>query len=177
MKFLTKIRSFALLAVAAVAFSSPAAAQTTKSSGPTYGVIGNLAVPFGNLGDGFGLAIGAGGFVEATPAGFPVTLRGEGVFNRFSGKDGRDGFNVLQFTGNAIFNFPAEGKKAASPVYAIGGLGVYRTSFSGFSSTDLGFNLGGGYNFKASSYKPFVEARLHFVDESEWLSVGFGIRF
>jgi hypothetical protein len=177
MTSLPKIRNFALLAVAAAALSSPAAAQTTKSSGPIYGVIGNFAVPFGNLGDAFGLAVGAGGFVEATPAGFPVMLRGEGVYNRFSGKDGRDGLNVLQFTGNAIFNFPAAGKKAASPVYAIGGLGVYRTSANGFSSTDLGFNLGGGYNMKASSYKPFVEARLHFVDQSEWLSVGFGIRF
>ena len=48
---------------------------------------------------------------------------------------------------------------------------------NGFTSTDLGFNLGGYYNMEASSYKPFVEARLHFVDQAEWLSFGFGIRF
>jgi hypothetical protein len=168
---------FPVLFGAVVAIVAAPIAHAQRSSGPVYGALGGFSVPIGDLGDSYSVGFNAGAFVEGRPTGFPLDLRGDAQYVRVSGKNNRDALNVFQVTGNGVFNFPSStGKK--SPVYAIGGIGFYRTSGGGDSQTDFGFNLGGGFNFsQAAAYKPFVDARIHFVDESEYIGFSIGFRF
>jgi Outer membrane protein beta-barrel domain len=169
--------SLPTILTAIVALAMAPAAHAQRKSGPVYGALGGFSVPIGDLGDGYSVGFNAGAFVEGRPTGFPLDLRGDAQYVRVSGKNNRDALNVIQVTGNGVFNFPSStGKK--SPVYAIGGIGFYRTDGGRDSQTDFGFNFGGGYNFSPSAaYKPFVDARIHFVDDSEYIGFSIGFRF
>jgi Outer membrane protein beta-barrel domain len=169
--------SLPTLLVAVVAVSIASAANAQRNSGPVYGALGGFGVPIGDLGDAVSVGFNAGAFAEGRPTGFPLGLRADAQYVRLSGKKGGDALNVIQATGNAVFDFPSStGKK--SPIYAIGGIGFYRSSGRGDSQTDFGFNIGGGYNFSPSTaYKPFVDARIHFVDDSEYIGFSIGFRF
>jgi Outer membrane protein beta-barrel domain len=166
-----------MLAAAALTIATSASAQKA-GGGPTYGLQAGSSIPFGDLGDAVSIGFHGGGFVEARPEGFPFKLRGDAQFVRFGGKDGGESLNVIQGTGNAVFDFPTSGGKK-SPAFAIAGIGFYRSSSKGGdSSTDFGFNLGGGFNFSQSSaYKPFIDGRIHFVDDSEYIGITVGFRF
>lgn len=91
-------------------------------------------------------------------------------------------FSGIQATAQATFMIPMEGK--ARP-YLAGGLGIYSTKASvedaefledGESSSDFGFNLGGGVNWLVSPmYQVGIGAAYHSIqgDEEEGGNIDF----
>jgi hypothetical protein len=177
-----------------------ATAQAQGASGRPFKLGGALGatVPLGDFSDGADLGFHFGGLIEYKPQAFPVNLRGEITYHRnglksdyfagagFPNADGNA--SILAFVGNVMVPF-GDAASTARP-YAIGGLGVYRTKFSGDvsggntlsrSSTDFGLNIGGGFTFNLSGFETFVEARFHsaFTDVSNtnFIPLSFGFKF
>ena len=97
-----------------------------------------------------------------------------------SGAEGS--FSGIQVTGQATFMIPMEGK---SRPYLTGGLGIYSTKVGvenaeflvdSESSSDFGFNLGGGINWMVSPmYQVGIGAAYHSIqgDEDEGTKLNF----
>ncbi|MEJ7811802.1 MAG: outer membrane beta-barrel protein [Gemmatimonadaceae bacterium] len=157
-------------------------------------------VPMGDLGDGVKLGYGISGLLAFQPAALPFGLRAEVGYDRFAVdvpdelKDFYDDVSVVKGLLNAVVKFPGEG---LSP-YVMGGIGIFRSSGGGSgstadqrslgtvrrsneSSTDFGFDLGGGINFQLSGFASFLEATYTSVrgdgDSSEYIPVRFGVMF
>ena len=173
--------AFALLAAALVAV--PAVHAQAK---PEFGGSLGVALPMGDLGDVANTGWRAGALVQLKPASLPVALRAEANYSGFGGKSQRIGTitvdggstNVLDITGNAIYDFTNDAK-ATTSFYAIGGAGVYNVSDGG--GTNFGINAGAGVNFNLAGFKAFGEARFHNVfgdgGSLRFIPLTFGIRF
>ncbi len=135
-----------------------------------------------SLGKAFSVGFNGGVFLEGRPAGFPVGLRGDLQYARFGGKNElvTPSFSVIQLTGAAVYDFPS-GNGGKSPFFATGGIGLYRQRQSlpepatDESQTDFGQNLGLGFNFKNTRFKPFAEGRFHFFNDVEYFSFSIGL--
>jgi opacity protein-like surface antigen len=88
------------------------------------------------------------------------------------------------FPGNGVtvWGINAEGRywpklnMPNSGLYVGGGINITHTSVSGFSSTDAGLGLLGGWDFKAVSWRPF--AQLHIVvGNADRIEFGGGVNF
>lgn len=79
-----------------------------------------------------------------------------------------------QVTGNGVYSIKSS--SSLSP-YVGGGLGIARSSYEGFSNTDVFLNLKGGTRFApAGNVQPFVEARFQIGDGSQLVLSG-GVYF
>jgi hypothetical protein len=172
-------------APAAAPAATPVAAHDADAPGDArligeharFGVTGGMSAPMSSLGKAFSAGFNAGAFVTGRPAGFPVSLRGDLQYVRFTGKNEAvtPSYAVIQFSGAAVYDFPTAGG-AKSPFFATGGMGLYRQSAAGESQTDFGTNLGLGFNFRSLRGKPFVEGRFHFFNDVEHFSLAAGFR-
>jgi opacity protein-like surface antigen len=137
----------------------PVAQQpAVTTTGPDWSIAGGLA-----SGDGaydLGFALGATGRWRRSD--WPVGIRGDAYFAHHSGDVGAvfGGFdislNLIGVLGNAEYTFPTE---STLRPYVFGGLGLFYSNinidYDGVnlddtdydSSTDLGFNIGGGVRF------------------------------
>lgn len=84
-----------------------------------------------------------------------------------------DGFTLLGINADITYKVPGEN---LDWLYVGAGLGLFRTSFEGFSNTDTGLNLIGGFQPASSArIKPFAEARFQ-IGGSESFSVVGGLK-
>ena len=139
--------------VAKPAFQQPAATTT----GPTWAIGAGVA-----SGDGaYDLGLGVGANARWIRSDWPVAIRGDVYFAHHSGDVGAGlgGFdislNLFGVLGNAEYSFPTE---STLKPYVFGGVGLFYANadidYDGpfddsdyDSSTDLGFNAGGGVLF------------------------------
>jgi hypothetical protein len=180
------------LAGALVVMPGVAAAQDGKPV--SFGVMGGLSLPMGNLGDAYDSGYNITGNVYLMPAGKRFSLRGDVGYESFGGQSigtvASSDFSVLSVTGNILFPLGSNSSEGSMRPYLIGGAGIYRGSSDititglgseSVSSTDLGIAVGGGIEFKLSGFTTFAEARFTNVfsdgDSSTWIPLTFGIRF
>ncbi len=176
-----KNRALKLIGFAGALALLPAMAGAQEASKLSFGVMGGLSLPMGDFGDGLESGYNITGSIYA-PLGEKLKLRGDVGYESFGAKVGDNSFNVLSFTGNVILPLGTAASEGGIRPYVIGGAGAFRGSCDGCeSSTDLGINVGGGFEFRLSGFTTFAEARFVNVfsegDSSNWIPITFGIRF
>jgi hypothetical protein len=154
-------------------------AQSAEAQFPSllrFNVNGGAAMPMSEAGDAWeaGFRVGAG--LELRAPLIPLGLRVDGAYDRMAVKGGGDGnLSILSGTANGVFSMPL------LPVYAIGGIGMYRMDAGAGTSTEFGFNVGAGFALPLPMLSPFVEARFHQINGDggnfRYLPVVAGIRF
>jgi len=170
----------------------PAIAGAQDARAISFGVMGGLSLPMGDLADGVESGYNITGSVYLPMAG-KLKLRGDVGYESFAGKGSNSvagfDFNVLSVTGNVIFPLGMERAEGGIRPYLIGGGGLYRGTTklnvvglsSSQSSNDLGISVGGGFEFKLSGFTTFAEARFVNVfgdgNSSNWIPITFGLRF
>lgn len=181
----------------------PATVEAQDAKKISFGVMGGLSLPMGNLGDAYDSGYNLTGSIHA-PLGEKLRLRGDVGYESFGAKGSNSlvgaNFNVLSFTGNLVLPLGQEASAGGIRPYVIGGLGFYRTSFEvdvlnvsrSESNTDLGITLGGGVEFKLSGFTTFAELRFTNVwngsnrgasgltddaNSARWVPLTFGVRF
>ena len=183
-------RSLRLIGLAAF-LALPVAASAQETRAVSFGLSGGLALPMGDLGDGYDSGFDVTGHVMFRPATFTnLSFRGDVNFDRFGSKS-FDGVNTrfLGVTANAVYAFPQTTPGVVRP-YVLGGVGMQNGSTSGTvagidldsdSSTDLAVQGGAGVNFQLSGFTTFVEAKYVniFGDGSSlsYIPITFGFRF
>lgn len=175
----TIIRAAAAIAVLTVVGAAQVEAQVASPIG--FNVRAGAAIPSGDAANGIntGLTLGAG--LSFRPPMLPVGLRFDGDYNRFGAKDVDAHLNIWSLTANA------EIAPAMSPIYFIGGIGMYSSSAGGpdvldsTTETDIGFNGGAGFRLPMVGFKPFVEARFHSIssegERSNYIPIVLGLSF
>ena len=84
-----------------------------------------------------------------------------------------DDGNRFGFNGDMKFSFPVS---SGPQFYVGGGVGVMSRSVGDFSSTDVGANLLLGLESRTTWVHPFVEGKILFQDESQFMLIG-GLNF
>ena len=152
-----QLRTSSGLRVTSAAATPLAQQPAATTTGPTWAVGGGLASGDGAYDLGFGVGVTA----RWRRSDWPVTIRGDGYFAHHSGDVGTllGGFdlslNLFGILGNAEYEFPTE---TTLKPYVFGGVGLFYANtdvdYDGDlgdtdydSSTDLGFNVGGGVMF------------------------------
>lgn len=176
-------RAFALAALVAVI---PATAHAQFERNTKLGVFAGATIPTGSTGDGAATGFNLGALIEMKPAASPVGIRFDGMYNRMGFDNGGGNSTIWSLNGNAVLS------PTASPVYLIGGLGLYSmkdnfdTTIGGGateSGTKLGFNVGAGLRIPLTGFDTFIEGRWHSVDAGEgfdrvtFIPISFGVRF
>jgi hypothetical protein len=167
--------------LAALCVSSPLRAQSTQIF-----LGGGVGVPLGTYDDLVKLGLQGTLGVSFQPRGLPVAIQVDGSYARFNDETPFDIWSQLIYgTASARYPFATAPGTRFQP-YLIGGLGAYNNKSTGDdaiegSSTDLGINLGAGFDFRAGATRLFLEARWHNVflagDNLKFLPLTLGIRF
>jgi hypothetical protein len=82
---------------------------------------------------------------------------------------------LWEVNGDVVYRFDLSGDQGFVP-FALGGINIYRFSYEGFSSTDIGLNLGGGLIFPMESIRPVAGAKFEIQDGTAFVIFG-GIGF
>jgi opacity protein-like surface antigen len=167
------------------------AAAAPVAQGQAYnpfqiGASGGIAFPTGDLGTGNNTGYTIVFAVGYKPQMMPISLRAEAAYNQFGFSNGVGSTDIIAFTGNVQYDLPLG--MSFTP-YAIGGVGVYRPTTPGFTSTsittgenDFGWNIGGGIKIPLSTnFETFIEARYNRFNPSggtaSFIPVTVGIMF
>ncbi|MDX1545382.1 MAG: hypothetical protein R3247_00250 [Rhodothermales bacterium] len=147
-----------LLGVLALAGTHTAQAQASIEIGPRGGVdIDLIEEPF------------VGADLRITMLTFPITINP--VFDYyFTEGDG----NLFQVSGNALYKFGFD-NQVFTPYSGLG-VGVARFS-NGTSTTDVGLNIVGGAEFSLGALKPFVQAQVTLLGDTDFATLGGGLLF
>ena len=178
-----KATRFIASTLGAMMLASAAAAQnTTGGSGVQFGVGAGLAQPIGDFGEGSKSGFDIHGMLGFNPAALPFGMRVDVGYARFGFEGGGGNTSILSGTANALLKIPAT---SIAP-YVIGGLGAFRgkTSIDGLgsgSSTEFGFQAGGGLQFNLSGMATHLEAKFVSVrgdgGSLNYIPITFGIMF
>lgn len=176
--------SLVVAAILAVTMSSAARAQ--GASPIAFGVFGGASIPVGDLADGTSTGYHVGGLVQWDMPAWPIGVRVDAAYHRFSEKGGGDAkFNIIPVTANLTWNFPMDAGSTIRP-YLIAGVGYYHASCSNCGGGDnsdnkFGVNGGIGATVPLSGFSVFGEARFHniFTDNSStrMVPVSVGVIF
>jgi hypothetical protein len=155
------------------------------------GVGGGPAMPLGASGDQLVLGWNALGTLAISVPTFPVGLRLDAAYNQFDferaliGSGGPPGAErVISFTVNPVIKLPTEGELVTP--YFVAGAGSYavgctESSSACKSSTNFGWNVGGGANFQLFGLRAFAEARYHRSSQGnlsiQYLPLTLGLLF
>lgn len=177
----TTLRTAAAALLLTAAAALPAHAQI--SSPIKFNVRAGAALPMGDFGDFVNTGFTVGGGLTLRAPLMPVALRVDGDYNRFA-------FDTdLADEDVAIWAITANAQlaPALSPIYFIGGAGMYSMSALGDSETDFGLNGGAGLRIPLTGFNTFVEARYHHVftkddadpnsSNTQYLPIVFGVEF
>ncbi|HEX7979185.1 MAG TPA: hypothetical protein VF461_11320 [Gemmatimonadaceae bacterium] len=138
--------------------SAPATREAVTTYYPLYGVSGGIVVPAGRLSDDHTAGYGLQGFLEYAVPSQAYALRGEGMFQRFSLKNGRVGKNVNLFSIGPTVMYQVQ--QAPTQTYLAGGIAIYNATGEG---TRPGFNFGGGLGFPLTGFWATADARMHVM--------------
>jgi hypothetical protein len=171
----TNLRAAAAAMLLTAAAALPAQAQI--SSPLKFNVRAGASVPAGDFADAVntGFALGAGLTLSAPL--MPVALRVDGDYSRyaFDRAIADENVGIWAVTGNAVIT------PALSPIYFMGGVGMYSTNIGDASETDFGLNGGAGLRIPLTGFGSFVEARYHVImsepDRTNFIPIVFGIEF
>jgi hypothetical protein len=157
-----------------VALLAPLASARAQNS---FSVAAGASFPTSTFGDLHDIGYHVGVGIGIQPPTSPLGFRFEGMFNEFDRSGiGSVKTRVLGATANASANL--SGKFGP---YLIGGLGLYNTKNTngGGDSSDIGFNLGGGFRFELTGFSAYAEARYHRVGDgvATFIPVTFGLTF
>ncbi|MFL5584526.1 MAG: outer membrane beta-barrel protein [Gemmatimonadaceae bacterium] len=160
------VKRFILSTTAAAAMLFAGSANAQFSSNPfQIGASGGVAFPLSDLGDGTNTGFNVAVAVGYKPLYLPIGIRAEAAYNQFNFEGGGGNINIPAFTGNLTYELPTMGFRP----YAIGGVGLYRTTVDidgagSDSENHFGFNIGGGFKIPlTTSFETFVEARYNHV--------------
>lgn len=148
----------------ALALAVVVSARSASQSPARFGIDAGVTAPVSGYGSDKNLGYHIGLLVDVRIPGSMLGFRVDGAFSEvgYSGNSTKD--DIWFTNANALLKAPTG--KVIVP-YAIGGFGIYnshRTLFlRGNSSTDPGFNAGGGLRFEMHDMTTFVEARYHKV--------------
>ena len=168
-------------AVLAAALVVPAASALAQGTEPVvhFGASAGLNIPLSALSNDVQTGYILNGFVQGTPAGWPLALRGEIAYSGFSGKGPRVNQNITTLMLNGVLPMASSGDTP----YFIGGVGLHHvSSYFGFQTeNDLGINFGGGYQWDLGDLRYFVELRYYYVAHTgasrQFLPITFGVTF
>ena len=165
----------------ALGLSTFASTRSVAQSPARFGLDAAVTAPVSGYGSDKDLGYHLGLLVDVRIPGSVLGFRVDGAFTEigYSGNSTKE--DIWLLNANALLKVPTG--KAVVP-YAIGGFGIYnshRTLFlANNSSTDPGFNIGGGLRFERHDLTTFVEARYHKVSgerEIRILPITFGVLF
>lgn len=170
-------RSLAIALGLAAFASTSSAAQSPARPGLDAGV----TVPVSGYGNDKNLGYHIGLLVDVRIPGSVLGFRVDGAFTEIGYSGNQTKEDIWLVNANAMLKVPT--RNVIVP-YAIGGFGIYnshRTLFlANNSSTDPGFNIGGGLRFERHDVTTFVEARYHKVSGERnirILPITFGLLF
>ena len=177
------VKGLSALALATAVFAAPAAAQTPVQ----FGIGGGATLPLSDFADGASLGFHGNVLVQFAPAGSPVGVRVDGMYNRLSEKEesGNGNFQVISGTANAVYTFQTAETSMFHP-YLIAGVGAYNFKYApevgdSESETKLGVNGGAGFDYNAGGAVIFVEGRFHniFFEGSDlnMIPITVGVKF
>jgi hypothetical protein len=176
----SRILSGAVL-VATIAISSVAAhAQAARTA--HFNLAAGVTLPTGTFSDrndaGYNLIAGLGMRQPGSALGFRV----EGIYNEFNEKGTNDKSHAGGVTGNVTYDLAERTRNNTSSLYLIGGVGYYSTRepfFTTESRTNVGWNVGGGFEFPLSGFSGYLEARYHTVSNTNvrFVPISFGLIF
>lgn len=162
------------------------------------------AQSFSHIGVAAGASIPRSGFADRATTGYdvalsldvhapltPLSLRVEGMYDEFdySSNPASIGSVFRQFSQSArIIGVSANGILAGTGTfspYGIGGVGYYHrteadpTTAGTRDDNAFGGNLGGGVRFELSGFAAYVEARYHWVGNTDvrFVPITFGVVF
>ena len=148
---------------------------------------GGASIPMGDFDDSYGTGLNITGSAGWHPTTSAFGIRFDAAYDRLNGEDPPG--TVPQLADASIFSGLAEvtlriPRALGLNPYFVGGGGVYRFSDYGGtseSSTEWGWNAGGGLRFGWGFTSLFVEARYMSVgtpgDRAEWVPIILGITF
>jgi hypothetical protein len=165
-------------ALGLAAFSS---VRSAAQSPARLGLDAGVTAPVSGYGSDKNLGYHLGLLVDVRIPASVLGFRVDGAFNEIGYSGSATKEDIWLVNANVLLKVPTG--KTIVP-YAIGGFGIYnshRTLFLGNnSSTDPGFNVGGGLRFERHDVTTFVEARYHKVSGERGiriLPITFGVLF
>ena len=176
------LRTGSIAGIVAIALIAAPMLADAQSNSTHFNLAAGLTLPTGAFGDrndaGYNVIVGLGMRQRGSPLGF----RAEGIYNEFNERGTNDKSHAGGITANAIYDLTTNNRTNTSSLYIIGGAGYYSTResfFSGESQTNIGWNVGGGFQFPLTGFSAYVEARYHPVSNTVvWLiPISFGVVF
>jgi hypothetical protein len=164
-----------------------ASSRVANAQGAQFSLGGGVSIPTGSFGDVFKTGFHGLGAVSFTPTGSPVGIQIDGSYTQFKSDEditGNDSkLQLIAGTANVVYKFPTAEASKFHP-YLIGGGGVYNAKPKDpdlDGQTKFGFNVGAGFDIRASSVGFFAEGRFHDVftegDNLKYIPITVGIRF
>jgi hypothetical protein len=173
-----RLLSRAAIGLAATLIAAPLSAQTS------FSLAAGATVPVGSTADGYDIGYNVTAAIGIKPPLAPLGLRIDGMWNEIEGKGNANG-KLRLLAGSA--NVTLSGAGPVPMGYLIAGVGAYNAKFvdraitigGNTSNTEFGLNVGGGINFPLTGFSTFLEARFHFLTDSEIkiIPITFGLRF
>jgi hypothetical protein len=170
---LATVTAFVAL-ISSTAVIAPAQSNTTH-----FNIAAGLTLPTGSFGDdndaGYNLILGLGTRSRTSPLGF----RAEGIFSEFDAHGSDQKSRAAGITGNLTYDLTSGTRTNVNSLYIIGGIGYYSTRQFRVSETNVGWNVGGGFQFPLSGFSAYVEARYHTVSNTDvrFVPISFGLIF
>jgi opacity protein-like surface antigen len=167
--------------VAIIVVVAPTLARA-QSNATHFNIAAGVTLPTGAFGDrndaGYNVIVGLGMKQRGSSLGF----RAEGIYNEFNEHGTNDKSHAGGITANALYDLAANSRNNTRSLYIIGGVGYYSTRepfFSSESQTNIGWNVGGGFEFPLSGFSAYVEARYHTVSNTvvRFVPISFGLAF
>ena len=158
---------------------APAAAL---AQGNTHlNIAAGMSLPTGDFGDahsvGYNVIGGIGSQSRTSALGFRI----EGLFTEFEQEGTDRKSRVIGATANALYNLTAQNRSSANSLYIIGGVGYYNTRLVPFTSSqsNIGMNVGGGFQFPLTGFSAYIEARYHAISDQgvRFVPISFGLVF
>jgi len=153
-----------------------------QSNATHFNLAAGLTLPTGTFGDrndaGYNLILGLGVRQPGSALGF----RAEGIYNEFNEKGTSDKSHAAGITGNVTYALSTNARNNPSGLYLIGGIGYYSTREPFLfteSQTNIGWNVGGGFEFPLTGFSAYIEARYHSVSNADvhFVPISFGLIF